>query len=160
MKIHDADMDSDNVLGGLFAAGDSDCNGDDAYAPHRTVIYTGVDRQDWSDKPCVNPSTGAAAVTSGTLSALRIQEDRSRPNSLTTSDSCTFGVIWGSAAVLCELLCRYADLNKRYVLELGAGTGAVGLWVAKRWPSAKVLLTDVQEALPLLQRLLTLLFHG
>ena len=34
---------------------------------------------------------------------------------------------------------------------MGAGTGAVGLWIAARWPTSRVTLTDLAEALPLLR---------
>ena len=44
------------------------------------------------------------------------------------------------------------DFSNKTVVELGAGTGAVGLWVASRWPSARVVITDLAEAVPLMER--------
>jgi hypothetical protein len=65
----------------------------------------------------------------------------------------TGGRVWECAPTLCTILAASpdADFQNRLVVELGAGTGAVGLWVAKRWQSCCVILTDVEEALPLLR---------
>jgi len=64
------------------------------------------------------------------------------------------GVCWGAARALCALFAAdpdRADLAGKRVLELGAGTGAVGLWIALAYPTARVTLTDLAEALPLLR---------
>ena len=68
--------------------------------------------------------------------------------------ACKGGVCWGAARALCALFAANparADLAGRRVLELGAGTGAVGLWIALRYPTARVTLTDLPEALPLIR---------
>ena len=64
------------------------------------------------------------------------------------------GVCWGAARALCALFAAdpaRVDLAGKRVLELGAGTGAVGLWIALAYPTARVTLTDLAEALPLLR---------
>ena len=90
----------------------------------------------------------------------------------------TGGVVWGCAPVLCTILscsscytstaiCAAAashsadgtsksappmlDFSNKVVLELGAGTGALGLWIATKWPKATVLLTDLPETMNLLR---------
>ncbi|KAH8074577.1 FK506 binding protein [Aureococcus anophagefferens] len=48
--------------------------------------------------------------------------------------ACKGGVCWGAARALCALFAANparADLAGRRILELGAGTGAVGLWIAR-----------------------------
>lgn len=89
----------------------------------------------------------------------------------------TGGVVWGCAPALCTVLSGSAfytsqrstietvalaashtvavnneiDFSNMVILELGAGTGALGLWIATKWPTATVLLTDLPETLSLLQ---------
>ena len=69
--------------------------------------------------------------------------------------ACKGGVCWGAARSLCALFAAGApsrvDLAGKRILELGAGTGAVGLWIAMHYPTARVTLTDLAEALPLLR---------
>ena len=81
----------------------------------------------------------------------------------------TGGVAWGAAPALCTLLATpsspiipdgnvhygAADFANKVVVELGSGTGAVGLFIAARWPSAKVILTDFAEAQEQLRRNIT-----
>ena len=67
------------------------------------------------------------------------------------------GVVWTSAQSLVDCLADAAidervDFSNKRVVELGAGTGAVGLWVAARWPTSIVVITDLVEAVPLMQR--------
>jgi len=67
----------------------------------------------------------------------------------------TGGVCWGCAPALCSVLAtsnaeansvsfQGTDFSGKLVLELGAGTGAVGLWIAAHWPSAKVRVTTLR----------------
>lgn len=89
----------------------------------------------------------------------------------------TGGVVWGCAPALCTVLSGsscYAttpskikteacsnspsitvnaeiDFSNKVILELGAGTGALGLWIATKWPTAIVLLTDLPETMALLR---------
>ena len=70
----------------------------------------------------------------------------------------TGSVVWGCAPALCTVLSGNAscfsrddsnafDFSNVVVLELGAGTGALGLWIAAKWPTATVILTDLPEAM-------------
>lgn len=82
-----------------------------------------------------------------------------QPNHSTTFDHETSilgsgGVVWGCAPALCTVLSGSArcfssdskvDFSNKVVLELGAGTGALGLWIAAKWPTASVILTDLHE---------------
>ncbi|KAI2513641.1 FK506 binding protein [Fragilaria crotonensis] len=65
----------------------------------------------------------------------------------------TGGVVWGCAPAMCTVLSGTPeiDFSNQVILELGAGTGALGLWIATKWPTATVLLTDLPETLNLLQ---------
>ncbi|KAI2497043.1 FK506 binding protein [Fragilaria crotonensis] len=89
----------------------------------------------------------------------------------------TGGVVWGCAPAMCTVLSGSScytsttptietvafaashalavspeiDFSNQVILELGAGTGALGLWIATKWPTATVLLTDLPETLNLLQ---------
>ncbi len=63
------------------------------------------------------------------------------------------GVIWDAARVFLYFLAKHPhgfqdydkpDLEKELtILELGAGTGLIGLYLAKMLPKAKVTLTDM-----------------
>ena len=89
----------------------------------------------------------------------------------------TGGVVWGCAPALCTILSGSSsytltsstittdvsaasqsktvkteiDFSNKVILELGAGTGALGLWIATKWPTATVLLTDLPETMTLLR---------
>jgi Lysine methyltransferase len=78
----------------------------------------------------------------------------------TTNITGTGGVVWGCAPALCTVLSGRAssahylgafDFSHQVVLELGAGTGALGLWIATKWPTATVILTDLPETMHLLR---------
>ncbi|KAJ1933072.1 Protein-lysine N-methyltransferase efm6, partial [Linderina macrospora] len=63
--------------------------------------------------------------------------------------------VWDAALVLSKYIEKQVslgslDLSNKTVLELGSGTGVVGLSVALIEPTAKVILSDKQELLPLL----------
>ncbi|KAJ2887828.1 Protein-lysine N-methyltransferase efm6 [Coemansia asiatica] len=65
--------------------------------------------------------------------------------------------VWDAGLVLAKYLDRQTeegklDLANKTVLELGAGTGIVGIALARLQPQCSVFLTDKQELLPLLQR--------
>lgn len=75
----------------------------------------------------------------------------------------TGGVAWGCAPALCTILAGSAscypnattsdnlveiDFSDKVVLELGSGTGALGLWIATKWPSTTVILSDLSETMP------------
>lgn len=62
------------------------------------------------------------------------------------------GHLWHAALALCRHLERWPDaqLAGRRVLELGAGTGLVGMYLARR--GAEVLLTDLPVMQPVLER--------
>ncbi|KAJ1965813.1 Protein-lysine N-methyltransferase efm6 [Dipsacomyces acuminosporus] len=76
----------------------------------------------------------------------------------TGSARCGVGsTIWDAGLVLAKYLEHQTALGKldlagKTVLELGSGTGIVGLALAKIQPKAAVTLSDKQELLPLLQR--------
>lgn len=66
-------------------------------------------------------------------------------------------IVWPACQVLCEHLASGALPGERAlegcsVLELGSGLGALGLYAAYCCGAARVLLTDLPDALPLLQR--------
>eukprot|EP00978_Attheya_sp_CCMP212_P048542 scaffold538538_cov67-Attheya_sp.AAC.1 len=75
----------------------------------------------------------------------------------------TGGVVWGAAPALCTVLASTAnytetsanidalDFSNKLVLELGSGTGALGLWIAAKWPSATVILSDLPETQKMLR---------
>ncbi|KAJ1458211.1 putative methyltransferase-domain-containing protein [Pelagophyceae sp. CCMP2097] len=75
--------------------------------------------------------------------------------------ACKGSVVWGCARALCAVLADgaarppedalHVDFAGLNVVELGAGTGGLGLWIAAKWPTATVTLTDLAEALPLLR---------
>eukprot|EP00747_Dinoflagellata_sp_TGD_P194374 gnl/TRDRNA2_/TRDRNA2_61712_c0_seq2.p1 gnl/TRDRNA2_/TRDRNA2_61712_c0~~gnl/TRDRNA2_/TRDRNA2_61712_c0_seq2.p1 ORF type:complete len:438 (+),score=59.92 gnl/TRDRNA2_/TRDRNA2_61712_c0_seq2:21-1334(+) len=81
---------------------------------------------------------------------VKIQEDES-------SAVYTGSIVWPAAAAMVRILLTQPVLPCALVapfrvLELGAGSGLVGLVVAKRWPSASLLLTDREPALPFLAK--------
>ncbi|XP_078493858.1 protein N-lysine methyltransferase METTL21A-like [Ciona intestinalis] len=59
------------------------------------------------------------------------------------------GVVWEAATVLADYLADNYDFHGRKVIELGAGTGVVGMAVA--YLGGNVTVTDLQKFLPLLQ---------
>ncbi|TMW67053.1 hypothetical protein Poli38472_012169 [Pythium oligandrum] len=60
------------------------------------------------------------------------------------------GVVWNCARVLVEFFQRNPELlDHKQVLELGAGTGAVGLALAKTTKLQSVLLTDLEDVVEL-----------
>ncbi|CAL1538723.1 unnamed protein product [Lymnaea stagnalis] len=63
-------------------------------------------------------------------------------------------VVWDAALVLCGYIGKQNCFVDRSVLELGAGTGAVGLTAA--YLRARVVITDLPEFVPLLQHNITL----
>ncbi|CAE7462518.1 Mettl21c [Symbiodinium pilosum] len=83
-----------------------------------------------------------------------------RRKSLETEDPLatdhTGDIVWPTAVAFCRYLCdKKLDLEGRRVLDLGAGTGLVGL-VAHRLGAKSVTFTDVPRVLPLLNRNVTL----
>lgn len=94
-----------------------------------------------------------------------------RPHGLEESESCTFGVVWGAAKALMLFFSHpnykvtksdgtmweeNLNLNGKTVLELGAGTGALGLWIAKNWPESTVIVTDLPMALETMEHNISL----
>ncbi|KAJ9120126.1 hypothetical protein QFC22_003024 [Naganishia vaughanmartiniae] len=74
------------------------------------------------------------------------------------------GITWPSGEVLTKYMAwRHSNdvnyLKNRTVLELGSGTGLVGLAVGLLEPSAKVYITDQKVLLDLMQRNVDLNFH-
>lgn len=66
-------------------------------------------------------------------------------------------ILWPAASALIRTLRAEPGLLPDHggpfrVLEIGAGLGAPGLFIAKHWPMASVVLTDVEGALPLLAK--------
>ncbi|KAF2860129.1 hypothetical protein K470DRAFT_264772 [Piedraia hortae CBS 480.64] len=55
---------------------------------------------------------------------------------------------WGSSQVLANTLHRLHVDNAKTILELGAGTGIVGMTAAAVWHSKNVILTDLEPILP------------
>jgi hypothetical protein len=112
--------------------------------------------------------SGKKDATRGTtLSAGGLQlrlNQVTRPDSLDTTASHTYGAVWGCSRALCDFfadmsvlntalfqpLCHYVDFADLRVVELGAGTGCAGIFVAKFWPTCSVILTDVAPALSLI----------
>ena len=60
--------------------------------------------------------------------------------------------IWDSALVLSHALSRLQTLTNKTVVELGSGTGAVGLVCAKCLHANRVILTDLPANLELIER--------
>ncbi|KAI8320419.1 hypothetical protein GQ54DRAFT_241617, partial [Martensiomyces pterosporus] len=85
-------------------------------------------------------------------SSLRILQDT------TGAARCGVGsTIWDAALVLAKYIEHQAklgnlDLAGKTVVELGSGTGLVGIAVSRIHPKARVVLSDKQELLPLLNR--------
>lgn len=64
----------------------------------------------------------------------------------------TSSVIWPVSMLLCRRLCEQPELVRgKAVVELGAGIGILSM-VAAALGAARVVVTDMPEALPLLQR--------
>mmetsp|Transcript_112611 Transcript_112611/g.223901 ORF Transcript_112611/g.223901 Transcript_112611/m.223901 type:complete len:511 (+) Transcript_112611:69-1601(+) len=61
----------------------------------------------------------------------------------------TGAVVWPAAVTLLEMLDSEFETSNRSVIELGAGLGAVGQFLAK-YKGCQVVLSEVAEALPLL----------
>ena len=75
------------------------------------------------------------------------------PGLSTEGAGTTGGVLWGTALAAAHLLCSARDAfwsRRRTVLELGSGTGVLGLAAAAR--GCDVTLTDQRALLPLLRR--------
>ncbi|CAE7726875.1 eef1akmt3 [Symbiodinium pilosum] len=69
-----------------------------------------------------------------------------------SGEDCTGCIVWPSAHSMCAHLCAHPELVRgKRVVELGAGTGLVGL-VCSALGAAEVVLTDLSQGLPLLQR--------
>lgn len=69
-------------------------------------------------------------------------------------DSDESGVVWDSALLMAKYLEYYCHCNQRTmidsnVIELGSGTGFVGIWCATM--GASVMLTDLQASIPLIK---------
>lgn len=64
------------------------------------------------------------------------------------------GFVWDSGYILAEHVSRAKEwqTGSPSVVELGAGTGVTGLFVARQIPQANVHLTDLPELLPLMQK--------
>jgi len=43
------------------------------------------------------------------------------------------------------------DFAGKVVLELGSGTGCLGLWVKKQYPTATVVMTDVEQSVRIIR---------
>jgi len=81
-----------------------------------------------------------------------VQQWRGRGDGGDLDEDMTGDLVWPTATIFCRYLCdRAAEfLNKKRVLDLGAGTGLVGL-VARQLGCVSVTLTDVPRVLPLLE---------
>lgn len=64
----------------------------------------------------------------------------------------TGATVWDSALVLAKYLESNIDLNPKNILELGSGTGLLGIIMAKKYPNANVTVSDQLCILPLLQQ--------
>ncbi|KAJ2310770.1 hypothetical protein IWW54_003011, partial [Coemansia sp. RSA 2705] len=93
---------------------------------------------------------------------LEISRDEASPvrvlQDATGTTRCGVGAtVWDAGLVLAKYLDRQTaegrlDLAGKTVLELGAGTGIVGIALARLQPQSTVVLTDKQELVPLLER--------
>lgn len=171
--LHD-EVDGDETWQLLFGLGDSDTDDDDdgnspicvaspipqvnLLTSHdyldEVVQLNAFDRQEHlitAHQPSIYMSGCGASV------------ELMQPNH-TSNITGTGGVVWGCAPALCTVLAGRAssdnrsdnyldavDFSDKVVLELGAGTGALGLWIATKWPTATVLLTDLPETMHLLR---------
>ena len=64
------------------------------------------------------------------------------------------GFVWDSGYILAEHVSRATEWQSGSpsVVELGAGTGVTGLFVARQVPQAKVHITDLPQLLPLMEK--------
>ncbi|KAJ1955246.1 Protein-lysine N-methyltransferase efm6 [Linderina pennispora] len=97
---------------------------------------------------CIESEYGLAC---GGASAIKILQDPTGQLKLGVG-----ATVWDAAFVLSKYIEKQVklgslDLSGKTVLELGSGTGVVGLSVALIEPTAKVILSDKLELLPLLQ---------
>mmetsp|Transcript_27056 Transcript_27056/g.77641 ORF Transcript_27056/g.77641 Transcript_27056/m.77641 type:complete len:419 (+) Transcript_27056:173-1429(+) len=88
------------------------------------------------------------------LEGLTLFEDSSR---MYASPAISTGQVWWPAGLaMTRFLREHSHVlpasGPFSVLEIGSGLGLLGMFVAKHWPEASVLLTDVETALPPLAR--------
>lgn len=88
-----------------------------------------------------------AAVASAVLPALPNGDRISLVEPGWSAGYGTGGRVWASAGALCRYLTRSDKCRGQRVVELGCGTGAVGIFVAKGLGPESVTLTDEKESL-------------
>ena len=149
-----SDDDYEDAFCGLFGGGsdDSEDSDDDASdsGPAPPLLFLPVQAAQEVHMMAM-PGEGGITIRGG--GAEVVAWESAYPQHHPDGYSGTGGRVWECAPALCTILAASPDteFQNRLVVELGAGTGAVGLWVAKRWPSCCVILTDIGEALPLLR---------
>jgi len=99
-------------------------------------------------------STGSEHHVEPIVEGLQLLE---QPNLMYGAPAISTGQLWWPAAVaMVRTLRAHPNLLPAHVpfkaLEIGSGMGLVGMFVAKTWPQASVLLSDVETALPLLSK--------
>jgi len=141
------------MLGDLFGDEEPDDAATQNPTPRR---YAGVLIQEHVDTGSLrHPSKplnyGGTLLEAGGVT-VEIHQTKERPKDLSTTETYTAGITWGSAAITAAILeslnLHFINLN---IVELGAGTGALGCLIAARCPHSRVLLTDLPYALPMLR---------
>mmetsp|Transcript_74873 Transcript_74873/g.150573 ORF Transcript_74873/g.150573 Transcript_74873/m.150573 type:complete len:366 (-) Transcript_74873:159-1256(-) len=165
------ESDSSGCLGLLFAAEESDSEAEELVLPKDLVeipvVMLGLGEDFSGQNVRLGAATareaggneqGTALLSTVTMSGFGTSIELRQSNHDGLEG--TGGVAWTAAPALCSLLAlplalpssslvsgfRGVDFSNKVVVELGSGTGAVGLFIAARWPSAKVVLTDLAEA--------------
>jgi hypothetical protein len=166
--LFDDDVDGGETWLSLFGSGDSDKDEDEnspvCVATPIPQVYL-VTSHDYLDEVVELNAAGqhehfiTSHAPSIHMSGCGASVEMMQPNH-TSNITGTGGVVWGCAPALCTVLAGRSsaanyldavDFSHKVVLELGAGTGALGLWIATKWPTATVLLTDLPETMHLLQ---------
>lgn len=150
------DLSSECWRHGLFGddeSSSSSCGEEDEFIPRPIAIILVVDDDDTMVVTTLLSSSienikSTELAPSVCMAGRGVSIKLLQPNHSTTIKG-TGGVVWGCAPALCTILSSEADLlfSNKVILELGSGTGALGLWIAARWPTATVILTDLEETM-------------
>ncbi|KND03811.1 uncharacterized protein SPPG_01267 [Spizellomyces punctatus DAOM BR117] len=98
--------------------------------------------------PHANEKYSASRIFSVAGHTIELHQD---PNASIDLHSHTGNVVWDSAYILAKFISEHLSLEGKTVLELGSGTGLIGIsaWIA----AAKlVILTDISDTLELTKR--------
>jgi len=151
--------DDPACLGSLFETSDSDSENE---APTNTAnaiptIIIKPSKATLEDSVCLNVKGGCSSSSNSTAIShyVTLSGHNTSIDLVQFNDGVedrlegTGGVCWGCAPALCSVLAtsnteaisetfRSTNFSGKLILELGAGTGAVGLWIASHWPTATV----------------------